>query len=79
MFLLLFVHLEGKTQLLMHFLGFMCYVVMEEVVGRETEMVLCDPTAVVCLLWGADSFCCSLSHCLDLLAAINRWSPLNIP
>lgn len=52
---------------------------MEEVVERETEMVLCDPTAVMCLLWGADSFCCSLSRCLDLLAAINRWSPLNIP
>lgn len=50
MFSWLFVHLEGKTQLLMHFLGLMCYVVMEEVVGRETQVVLCDPTAVRGLL-----------------------------
>ena len=29
-------------------------VVMEEVVGRETQVVLCDPTAVRRLLLGAD-------------------------
>lgn len=46
--------LGGKTQLLMHFLGLMCYVVMEEVVGRETQVVLCDPAAVRHLLLGAD-------------------------
>lgn len=54
MFSWLFVHVEGKTQLLMHFLGLMCYVVMEEVVGRETQVVLCDPAAVRHLLLGAD-------------------------
>ena len=41
---------QAKTHTHMHFLGLMCYVVMEEVVGRETQVVLCDPTAVRGLL-----------------------------
>lgn len=53
---LCFVHLEGKTQLHMHFLGCVCY---REVgrggwKGRETEMALYDPTAGMYLLLGAD-------------------------
>lgn len=61
MFLLLFVHLEEKTQLLLHFLGLMCYRVVGGGGGEKNSVVLCGPAAVMCLLLGAD--CVSFAVC----------------
>lgn len=54
-----FVHLEGKTQQLLHFLGFMCCAWLEEMLGRRTRTVLCDLSVrCVCFWSGLSSALC---------------------